>query len=82
MNPLLLIKLLDLAMLGFTAYKRYQDNAGENARISAEMRDLQKQIAAGTVDEDAALAQIDGLIFELQSKMHAAVSRMPKPPGH
>ena len=82
MNPLIVLKLLDLAMLGFTAYENYQEQRSQNDLISEELDVLRKQILLGEVDNEEALAAIDQLIGGVIGRRRAAFEALPKPPGH
>lgn len=82
MNPLIILKLLDLAMLGFTAYDRYREAQSQNDATSEAIDRLRKQILTGEVDTEEALAMIDEMIGSTISRRHAAFAALPKPTGH
>ena len=82
MNPLVILKLLDLAMLGFTAYERYREHDAQNDAVSDELGALRQRIMAGEVDNEAALAEIDTIIGSVISRRRKSFNSLPKPTGH
>ena len=79
MNPLVVLKLLDLAMLGFTAWERYQEHAAVNREASERVAELRRKILVGEMSDEDAMAEIDAMITLMQSQRRAAFAALPKP---
>lgn len=77
MNPAIILRLLDLAFLGLTAWERYDANRGSNTETSARIANLRQRLLTGDVSDDAAVAEIDALIESVRSRRVAAMSRLP-----
>jgi len=81
MNPLIILKLLDLAMIGFTAYEKYQAQQSMNSPVSDKLLTIRKKILMGEISYDKAAAEIESVTNEVIRRRHAALDALP-PPGH
>lgn len=79
MNPLVILKLLDLAMLGFTAWEKYAANQADNKETATRVAELRRRVLVGEISDEDALAEIDAMIGEMQGKRRAAFAKLPRP---
>lgn len=80
MNPMVILKLLDLAALGFAAWERYETRKQEaNVTLDA-IDDLRRRILAGTVTDEQASIEIDRIAGRLIDARKQAMSRLPTYP--
>lgn len=82
MEVAVLLKVLDLAYLGFTAYMDYQEQQTQNAQAAELVSDLRQRVLKGEVSEEEALAEIDKIIGGVVGKRRAALASLPAPTGH
>lgn len=82
MEVAVLLKVLDLAFLGFSAYMDYQSQQSENAHTAELVNDLRMRVLKGEITDAEALAEIDRIIGGVVGKRRAALAALPKPTGH
>jgi hypothetical protein len=81
MNPLIVLKLLDLAMIGFTAYEKYQSQQAMNAPVSDKLAMIRKKILLGEMSYERAAAEIEEVTNAVIERRHKAFDALPTP-GH
>jgi len=79
MNPVLVLKVLDLAMLGFAAFERYQSLQTEGAATLDTIERIRRQVLLGEIDQAEAVKQIEGLTDAISARRRAAFAALPKP---
>ena len=82
MEVAVLLKVLDLAYLGFTAYMDYQEQQADNAQAAELVNNLRQRVLRGEISEADALAEIDQIIGSVVGKRRAALAALPAPTGH
>jgi hypothetical protein len=82
MEAALILKLLDLAFLGFTAYQDFQMQQGQNQENADRIQALRIKLLKGEISEEEAMAQIDEVIGGIIGRRRAAFAQLPKPTGH
>jgi hypothetical protein len=82
MEIAVLLKVLDLAFLGFSAYMDYQSQQSENSKTAELVNDLRMRVLKGEITDVEALAEIDRIIGGVVGKRRAALASLPKPTGH
>jgi predicted membrane chloride channel (bestrophin family) len=80
MNPMIVLKLLDLAALGFAAWERYDERKRQGGAAMADIDNLRRRILAGTVTDDEASAEIDRIAGGIISARKQAIGRLPTYP--
>jgi len=81
MQIALLLRVLDLAVLGFTAYHDHQAQSAQQKQDRELIAALRARILAGEIDEAEALAQLDQIIGGIIGRRRAALAKLPKPTG-
>lgn len=82
MEIAVLLKVLDLAFLGFSAYMDFQEQQQQNAEAAELVSNLRQRVLKGELSEEEALAEIDKIIGSVVGKRRAALAALPKPTGH
>jgi hypothetical protein len=82
MNPLLLIKVLDLTMLAVTAGMTYMEARAKNRPTIEAIERLKSQALLGEVDEAEFATQVDELVRVATSARKAAKAAAPVPEGY
>ncbi len=77
-----IIKLLDLAMLGITAGVSYMDARKHNAEIITEIEKLRSKLLLGEELSDTDEARLGVLVEQAQAKRKAAKAAVPAPDGY
>ena len=77
MNAMIVLKLLDLAALGFAAWQRYDEAKTEGNRTLVEIDDLRRRIIAGTVTDEEASLEVDQIAGRLIATRKRAMDRLP-----
>lgn len=77
MNPLVVLKLLDLAALAFTAWGQYDMQKKQNDRTLGQIDSLRNQILAGTLSDEQANMLIDNMIAGIIKKRKEALKELP-----
>lgn len=76
MEAALLIKLLDLAYVGWTAYMRYQDAQQEVEPTLSDIRNLREKVLLGEVSPEEARKDIDLLLESSILRRREVISRL------
>lgn len=79
MNPAIILKLIDLAFLGLSAWERYDAAKSANATNASRLQALRTKLLLGEIDEDQAMVEIDALITDIRERRRAAFNRLPLP---
>lgn len=79
MNPMIVLKLIDLAFLGLSAWERYDAAKSANAANASRLQDLRTKLLLGELDEDQAMAEVDALISDIRERRRAAFKWLPIP---
>jgi hypothetical protein len=79
MNPVLVLKVLDLAMLGFAAFERYQSLQTEGDATLNTIERIRRQVLLGEIDQAEAMKQIEGLTDAISVRRRAAFAALPQP---
>ena len=80
MNPMIVLKLLDLAALGFAAWQQYDERKREGNAAMVDIEDLRRRILAGTVTDEEASLEVDKIAGRLISARKQAIGRLPTYP--
>lgn len=76
----LVLKLLDLAALGFAAWERYDERKREGTAAMADIEDIRRRLLAGELSTEAASAEVDKMVGRLVMARKAAMGRLPTYP--
>lgn len=79
MNPMIVLKLIDLAFLGLSAWERYDAAKSANATNASRLQTLRTKLLLGELDEDQAMIEVDALIADIRERRRAAFQRLPIP---
>lgn len=79
MNPAVVLRALDLAVLGFAALERYTSAAAADVAVTESLSRLRVRLLRGEVSDDQALAELDLLIGGVIGRRRGALARLPKP---
>jgi hypothetical protein len=74
---IVILKLLDLAALGFQAWQRYDERKRQGTAAMVDIEDLRRRIIAGTVTADEASVEVDRISSRLIDARKAAMARLP-----
>jgi hypothetical protein len=77
MNPMIVLKLLDLAALGFAAWERYDERKRQGNAALADIDDLRRRILAGSITDDEASSEIDRIAGSLIEARKSAIGKLP-----
>ncbi|MBT8147291.1 MAG: hypothetical protein KJN90_10595 [Gammaproteobacteria bacterium] len=82
MNPMVILKLLDLAMIAFAAYQSNKTQQQLNSPILDRLATIRKKVLIGEISPELASAEIEEVTNAVIERRLAAFDSLPKPPGH
>lgn len=77
MEIAVILKLLDLAALGFSAWERYDERKRQGSAAMADIDSLRRRILAGDVTHEEASAEVDRIIMPIISARKSAIGKLP-----
>lgn len=79
MNAAVVLKALDLAILGLSAWSRYQETAGTRDVLVSEVALLRSKVLTGELTPDQVAKRIDLLIDQTIARRQKALADLPVP---